>query len=156
MNNPRVESLKVILLVEDDSRDVELTLTAMEEANLAQRVTVVGDGEQALDYLYCRGDFEKRTRGDPILVLLDLKMPKIGGLEVLKIIKSDTDLKKIPVVVLSSSREATDLVECYQCGVNAFVVKPVDFSQFMKAVKQLGEFWVTLNEPLPLVRQTSF
>ena len=141
--------LRKILLVEDDPRDVELTLTALEEYNLANNVLVVHDGEQALDYLYCRGKFKTRVAGNPVVVLLDLKMPKISGLEVLKIIKADAGLKVIPVVVLSSSRETPDLVECYQHGVNAYVVKPVDFTEFMKAVKQLGVFWAAVNEPPP-------
>jgi CheY-like chemotaxis protein len=112
---------------------------------------VVCDGEKALDYLYSRGEFKARTGGNPILVLLDLKMPKVNGLEVLKVIKADEYLKIIPVVVLSSSREAPDLVECYKHGVNAYVVKPVDFPEFMRAVKQLGIFWAAVNEPPPLV-----
>ena len=144
-----VVNLKTILLVEDDPRDVELTLTALEEHHLANKVAVVHDGEQALDYLYRRGEFKTRAAGNPILVLLDLKMPKVNGLEVLKLIKADADLKLIPVVVLSSSREAPDLVECYQHGVNAYVVKPVDSAQFMKAVRQLGIFWAAVNEPPP-------
>ena len=143
------KNIKKILLVEDDPRDVELTLTALEEYNLANNVLVVHDGEQALDYLYCRGKFKTRVAGNPVVVLLDLKMPKISGLEVLKIIKADAGLKVIPVVVLSSSRETPDLVECYQHGVNAYVVKPVDFTEFMKAVKQLGVFWAAVNEPPP-------
>jgi CheY-like chemotaxis protein len=142
--------MKSILLVEDDPRDAELTLTALEEHNLANRVAVVHDGEQALDYLYCRGKFAGRAGGNPILVLLDLKMPKIGGLEVLKEIKADDQLKVIPVVILTSSRETPDLVECYKLCVNAYVVKPVDFHEFVKAVKQLGIFWAAVNEPPPL------
>lgn len=138
-----------ILLAEDDPRDVELTLAALEEYHLANKVVTVGDGAEALDYLYCREKFQNRTNGNPILVLLDLKMPKVNGLEVLKAIKSDENLKLIPVVVLSSSRETPDLVGCYQHGVNAYVVKPVDFGEFMKAVKQLGIFWAAVNEPPP-------
>jgi CheY-like chemotaxis protein len=143
-------TIKNILLVEDDPRDVELTLTALEEHHLANRVAVVCDGVEALDYLYRRGKFKMRAGGDPILVLLDLKMPKINGLELLKIIKADEDLKIIPVVILSSSRETPDLVECYKHGVNAYVVKPVDFADFMKAVQQLGIFWAAINEPPPV------
>ena len=142
-------SVKNILLVEDDPRDVELTLTALEEYHLANKVTVVRDGEKALDYLFHRGEFQGRAGGNPILVLLDLKMPKVNGLEVLKIIKTDEHLKLIPVVVLSSSREMPDLLKCYKLGVNAYVVKPVDFAEFMKAVKQLGLFWAAINEPPP-------
>jgi CheY-like chemotaxis protein len=141
--------VKNILLVEDDPRDVELTLAALEEHHLANKVAVVGDGAKALDYLYRRGEFKTRVGGNPILVLLDLKMPKVNGLEVLKIIKADEHLKIIPVVVLSSSRETPDLVECYKHGVNAYVVKPVDFAEFMKAVQQLGIFWAAINEPPP-------
>ena len=141
--------LKRILMVEDDERDVELTLRALEKHNLANQVTVVTDGEQALDYLFSRAAFAGRKGGDPILVLLDLKMPKVNGLEVLKAIKADERLKVIPVVVLSSSRETPDLVECYKHGVNAYVVKPVDFVDFMNAVTQLGLFWAAVNQPPP-------
>ena len=142
-------NIKKILLVEDDPRDVELTMAALEEHHLANRIAVVGDGEKALDYLYCRGEFKTRKGGNPILVLLDNKMPKVSGLEVLKIIKSDEHLKTIPVVALTSSRETFDLVEFYKHGVNAYVTKPVNFSEFIKAVKHLGVFWVTINEPPP-------
>ena len=147
--NTECKNIHNILLAEDDPRDVELTLSALEEFHLANRVVVVGDGAEALDYLYCRGNFKNRTNGNPILLLLDLKMPKVNGLEVLKLIKADKDLKTIPVVVLTSSRETPDVVECYQHGVNAYVVKPVDFGDFMKAVKQLGVFWAAVNEPPP-------
>jgi CheY-like chemotaxis protein len=142
-------TIKNILLVEDDPRDVELTLAALQEHNLANKVLVVNDGAEALDYLCCRGKFKARAGGNPILVLLDIKMPKINGLEVLKIVKADPCLKLIPVVMLSSSRETPDLVECYKHGVNAYVVKPVDFAAFMKAVKLLGIFWAAVNEPPP-------
>ena len=144
-----VTGLKKILMVEDDERDVELTLEALDQHNLANKVMVVSDGEQALDYLFARGIFAGRAGGDPILVLLDLKMPKVNGLEVLKAIKADERLKVIPVVVLSSSRETPDLVECYKHGVNAYVVKPVDFVDFMNAVTQLGLFWAAVNQPPP-------
>jgi len=145
--------IKNILLAEDDLRDVELTMAALGEYNLANRVTVARDGAEALDYLYRRGKFQSRTGGNPVLVLLDLKMPKVNGLEVLKVIKSDAQLKTIPVVVLTSSREMPDLLECYKQGVNAYVVKPVDFGEFMKAVKELGIFWVAINEPPPASRK---
>jgi CheY-like chemotaxis protein len=151
--NPKTTILKNILLVEDDPRDVELTLAALEEHHLANQIEVVNNGAQALDYLYCRGNFNHRTGGNPILVLLDLKMPKVSGLEVLKNIKADAQLKIIPVVVLSSSRETPDLVQCYQHGVNAYVVKPVDFGEFMEAVKRLGIFWAAVNEPPPSIRR---
>jgi CheY-like chemotaxis protein len=139
--------MRQILIVEDDPHDEVLTLSALQEFNLANKVSVVRDGEQALDYLYCRGTFKTRPPGNPVAVLLDLKMPKINGLEVLRIVKADEDLKAVPVVVLTSSREEPDLAECYKLGVNAYVVKPVDFTQFMKAVKQLGVFWAAVNEP---------
>ena len=142
-------NIKSILLAEDDPRDVELTLAALEENHLANKVAVVGNGEEALDYLYRRGKFKMRAGGNPIVVLLDNKMPKVNGLEVLKAIKADEHLKTIPVVVLTSSRETPDLIEFYNHGVNAYVVKPVDFSEFMKAVKQLGVFWAAVNEPPP-------
>jgi len=142
-------SIKNILLVEDDRRDAELTLTALADHHLSNNVFVVHDGAEALDYLYRRGKFTTRTPGNPVLVLLDNKMPKVSGLEVLKIIKSDENLKVIPVVALTSSRETPDLIEFYKHGVNAYVVKPVDFSEFMKSVKQLGVFWAAVNEPPP-------
>lgn len=138
-----------ILLAEDNPRDVELALAALSEHNLANQVEVVGDGAQALDYLYCRGTFKARTTGNPAVILLDLKMPKVDGLEVLQAIKQDEKLKSIPVVMLTSSREELDLVRSYQLGVNAYVVKPVDFQAFLEAVKQLGVFWAMLNEPPP-------
>jgi CheY-like chemotaxis protein len=143
-------SIKNILLVEDDPRDVELTLAALEQYRLASQVAVVDNGAEALDYLYCRGKFKTRAGGSPVVVLLDLKMPKVSGLEVLKAIKADEDLKIIPVVVLSSSRETADLVECYKHGVNAYVVKAVDFGEFTRAIKQLVMFWVGINEPPPI------
>ena len=142
-------NIKNILLVEDDLRDVELTLAALEEYHLANKVFVVHDGAEALDYLYHRGKFQMRAGGNPVVILLDNKMPKVNGLEVLKTIKADEHLKTIPVVVLTSSRETPDLVEFYKHGVNAYVVKPVDFTEFMEAVKQLGVFWAAVNEPPP-------
>jgi CheY-like chemotaxis protein len=144
-------SIKNILLVEDDMRDVDLTLAALSEHNLANKAFVVHDGAEALDYLYHRGKFTDRAAGNPVVVLLDNKMPKVSGLEVLKIIKADQELKTIPVVVLTSSRETPDLNEFYQHGVNAYVVKPVDFPEFMKAVEQLGVFWAAVNEPPPVL-----
>ena len=147
--NTESRSIKNILLVEDDLRDVELTLTALAEHNLANKVLVVNNGEEALDYLYCRGKFKTHATGNPVVVLLDLKMPKVNGLEVLKILKADDHLKTIPIVVLTSSRETPDLIECYKHGVNAYVVKPVDFGEFVTAVKQLGVFWAAVNEPPP-------
>jgi len=143
--------LRSILLAEDNARDVELALAALSEHNLANQVEVVGDGAQALDYLYCRGTFKSRTTGNPAVILLDLKMPKVDGLEVLRAIKQDEKLKSIPVVMLTSSREESDLVRSYQLGVNAYVVKPVDFQALLAAVKQLGVFWAMLNETPPSV-----
>ncbi len=138
-----------ILMVEDDPQDVELTLTALADYNLANEVVVTGDGEEALDYLYCRGNFKARTSENPAVLLLDLKLPKVDGLEVLQQIKSDEKLRMIPVVVLTSSREERDMVASYKLGVNAYVVKPVDFHEFVNAIKELGVFWAVINEPPP-------
>jgi CheY-like chemotaxis protein len=138
-----------ILMVEDDPKDVELTLTALEEYNLANEVVVTRDGEQALDYLYRRGEYKTRYNGNPAVMLLDLKLPKVDGLEVLKQIKSDGALRMIPVVVLTSSKEEKDMVASYKLGVNAYVVKPVDFHEFVNAIKELGVFWAVVNEPPP-------
>ena len=144
-----MEALGRILLVEDDPKDVELTLIALEEYNLANEVVVASDGEQALDYLYYRGSYTGRPRENPAVLLLDLKLPKVDGLEVLRQIKSDEDLRMLPVVVLTSSREEKDLVASYRLGVNAYVVKPVDFHEFVNAIKELGAFWAVVNEPPP-------
>ena len=138
-----------ILLVEDDPKDVELTLTALEEYNLANEVIIARDGEEALDYLYSRGKFKTRSSDNPAVMLLDLKLPKVDGLEVLKQIKSDEKLRMIPVVVLTSSKEEKDMVASYKLGVNAYVVKPVDFHEFVNAIKELGAFWAVINEPPP-------
>jgi CheY-like chemotaxis protein len=145
MNN----NLGRILLVEDDPKDVELTLTALEEYKLANEVVVARDGEEALDYLYRRGNFQGRSTDNPAVLLLDLKLPKVDGLEVLQQIKADANLKLIPVVVLTSSHEEKDMVTSYKLGVNAYVVKPVDFHEFVNAVKELGIFWALVNEPPP-------
>ena len=142
---------KNILLVEDDPRDVEMTLAALKDVQRADKIIVVNDGVEALDYLYRRGKFAERVGANPAVVLLDNKMPKVSGLEVLKIMKADAGLKTIPVVVLTSSRETPDLVEFYQHGVNAYVVKPVSYAEFMRAVQQLGVFWGVINEPPPHV-----
>lgn len=144
-----MNTLKTILLAEDDAQDVELTLEALSEHHLANQVVVARDGAEALDYLYSRGNFKNRPPGNPAVILLDIKMPKIDGLEVLKKVKSDEKLKMIPVVMLTSSREERDLMESYQSGVNAYVVKPVNFQEFVRAAKQLGIFWAILNEPPP-------
>jgi len=145
--NPQQSDVKNILLVEDDPRDVQMTLAALDELHLANGILVVHDGAEALDYLCHRGKFKGRLPGHPVVVLLDNKMPKVSGLEVLKTMKADEEMKMIPVVVLTSSREPSDLREFYQLGVNAYVVKPVDFSDFMAAVRQLGLFWGTVNVP---------
>lgn len=149
MEEIQLLELKRILLVEDDLMDMELTLTALEEKSLANEVLVVHDGEEALNFLYYRGSFRMRSPGNPVLILLDLKLPKIDGLEVLKQIKEDENLKTIPVVMLTSSREEQDVVESYQLGVNAYVVKPIDFKDFVEAVKEIGLFWAVINEPPP-------
>ena len=138
-----------ILLAEDDPRDVELTLSALGEYNLANEVVVVNDGEQALDYLYRRGAYAGRSAGNPAVVMLDLKMPKVDGFEVLRTVKTDDSLRFIPIVVLTSSREEQDLVESYRLNVNAYVVKPVDFHDFVQAIKELGMFWAVINETPP-------
>jgi CheY-like chemotaxis protein len=138
-----------ILLVEDDPRDVELTMTTLEEYNLSNEVVVASDGEEALDYLYYRGKFHLRSGENPAVLLLDLKLPKVDGLQVLETIKSDEKLKMIPVVVLTSSREQGDMMASYKLGVNAYVVKPVDFHEFVNAIKELGVFWAVINEPPP-------
>jgi len=147
-----VAQYKRILLAEDDPRDVELTLAALAEYKLANEVVVAHDGAEALDYLFRRGSFALRTEGEPVVVMLDLKMPKLDGIEVLRAMKADDRLRLIPVVVLTSSRESRDLEECYQLGANAYVVKPVHFGEFVGAVKELGMFWVLVNEPPPLAR----
>jgi CheY-like chemotaxis protein len=144
-----MNELKRILLVEDNPKDVELTLSALAEHNLANEVIVTRDGAEGLDYLYRRGQFKLRAEGNPAVILLDLKMPKVDGLEVLRLIKSDMELKAIPVVMLTSSREEKDLIVSYQLGVNAYVVKPVNFQEFVNAVKELGVFWAIVNEPPP-------
>jgi CheY-like chemotaxis protein len=141
--------LKRILLVEDNERDVELTLTALAEHNLANEVITVRDGAQALDYLHNRGQFAGRPNGLPVVVLLDLKMPKVDGLEVLRQMRRDLSLKHVPVVMITSSREEQDLVNSYQLGVNAYVVKPVNFQKFVESMKEIGFFWAIINEPPP-------
>jgi CheY-like chemotaxis protein len=144
-----MEKLGRILIVEDDPRDVELTLTALEDYKLANEVVVCRDGQEALDYLHSRGKFSDRVNENPAVMLLDLKLPKVDGLEVLQRIKSDERLRLIPVVVLTSSHEEKDMIRSYKLGVNAYVVKPVDFHEFVNAVKELGAFWAVVNEPPP-------
>ena len=141
--------LNKILLVEDNPNDVELTVEALMSYKLVNVITVVSDGEEALDYLYCKGKYADRSPGNPMLIILDIKIPKIDGLEVLKRIRLDEKLKYIPVVIFSSSREELDLEESYRLGVNAYVVKPVDFPEFNEAVRRLGLFWTFSNEPPP-------
>ena len=141
--------LKRVLLVEDSPNDIELILAALSEYRLANEVVVVRDGEEALDYLYRRGVFKLRMEGSPVVVLLDLKLPKVDGLEVLAQLKSDPELRKLPVVVLTSSREEQDLIDSYELGTNAYVVKPVDFHEFVDSIKSLGLFWAVVNQPPP-------
>ena len=141
--------LKRILLAEDNEKDIELTLAALEEYHLASEVVVVRDGAEALDYLHQRGQYANRGHGLPVVVLLDLKMPKVDGLEVLRLMRADADLKRLPVVMLTSSREEHDLVKSYQLGVNAYVIKPADSQQFVDSVRRLGFFWAIINEPPP-------
>jgi CheY-like chemotaxis protein len=144
-----ITEIRTILIAEDSTHDVELTLTALKENRLANAVVVARDGAEALDYLYRRNAYANRTTPNPVLMLLDLKMPKVDGLEVLRTVKSDPELRTIPTVMLTSSREEGDLIESYQLGVNAYVVKPVDFVEFVNAVKLLGGFWALINEPPP-------
>ena len=144
-----ITDLKRIVLAEDNPNDVELTLAALADINLANEVVVVRDGAEALDYLFRRNQYAQRAPGNPAVLLLDLKMPKIDGLDVLRALKADDHLKTIPVVMLTSSREEQDLVSSYKLGVNAYVVKPVDFRAFIDAVRQMGAFWAVINEPPP-------
>jgi CheY-like chemotaxis protein len=144
-----VADLRPILLVEDNPRDLELTLAALAKCQLANEIIIARDGAEALDYIYARGDYSERPTGDPAVILLDLKLPKIDGLEVLATLKRDSNFRQIPVVMLTSSREERDLVTSYEQGVNAFVVKPVDFNAFFEAIESLGMFWAILNEPPP-------
>lgn len=144
-----MEPLKRILLVEDDPNDIELTLDALSEYNLANEIVVTRDGVEALDYIYCRGTFAQRPAGNPVIILLDLKLPKLDGVQVLRQLKGDEQMRLIPVTILTSSRESRDLEECYQLGVNAYVVKPVRFSEFVNTVKGIGLFWALINEPPP-------
>ena len=144
-----MSELKRILLVEDSEADIELTLAALAGHRLANEVVVVRDGAEALDYLLKQGAYAGRTGGNPAVVLLDLKMPRMDGLEVLARVKSDPALRAVPVVMLTSSREEKDLVESYRLGVNAYVVKPVDFTQFVSAIEKVGMFWAVINQPPP-------
>ena len=141
--------LRPILLVEDNPKDLELTLAALVKCQLANEIAIARDGAEALDFLYHRGEHVSRPPGDPAVVLLDLKLPKVDGLEVLEKVKNDPQQRHIPIVMLTSSREEQDLVRSYQMGVNAFVVKPVDFREFFEAIQDLGVFWGIINEPPP-------
>ncbi|MBE0646077.1 MAG: response regulator [Bacteroidetes bacterium] len=141
--------LRRILLAEDSARDVELTLEALAEYNLANEVIVVEDGVEVLDYLYCRGKYEGRIDRPPAVVLLDIKMPRMNGIEVLRAIRASEEFRVLPVVMLTSSREERDIIESYDLGINAYVVKPVDFQDFIEAVRTLGLFWAVMNEPRP-------
>lgn len=137
-----------ILLVEDNPNDVELTLRALKKANISNQIHVVRDGEEATEFIFCEGKFANRRIEDtPSVILLDLKLPKIDGLEILKRIKSDPRTKSIPVIVLTSSREQKDILESYNLGTNSYIVKPVNFEQFAAAVQQLGLYWLVLNQP---------
>jgi CheY-like chemotaxis protein len=144
-----MSELKRVLLAEDSAKDIELTLAALDEYRLANEVVVVRDGAQAWEYLSCTGAYADRTPVSPAVVLLDLKMPKMDGLEVLKRMRGDATLRAVPVVILTSSREERDIIEGYKLGVNAYVVKPVGFDDFVDAVKNLGLFWAVLNQPPP-------
>jgi len=144
-----METLKRILLVEDDPKDIELTLVALGEYNLANDIVIARDGVEALDYVYRRGTFVRRPDGNPVVILLDLKMPRLDGIQVLRQLKSDEPMRLIPIVILTSSREDRDLEECYKLGVSAYVVKPVRFTEFVEAVKHIGVFWALINEPPP-------
>lgn len=144
-----MNTIRPILLVEDSLNDIELTLAALHQNKVANEIIVARHGGEALDFLYRRGNFKDRPPGDPVVVFLDLKMPKVDGMEVLRQVKADDTLKTIPIVILTSSREEVDLVKTYQLGVNAYVVKPVGFDQFTDAIRQLGIFWAVLNEPPP-------
>lgn len=141
--------IRTMLLAEDNPKDAELTMTALEQCNLVNRVQWVRDGAAVLDYMYRRGEYADRERGNPAVILLDIKMPKVDGLEALRTIRSDPDLRMTPVVILTSSREESDLVQSYLLGANAYVVKPVRFEEFVSAVGQLGVFWALVNEPPP-------
>ena len=145
-----MSELKQILLAEDSEDDAELTTAALRENHIANDIVLVRDGEEALDYLYRRGAYQSRPEVMPTVVLLDLKMPKVDGLEVLKTLRADARMKTLPVVILTSSRQESDIVESYQLGVNAYVVKPVKFQQFAEAVRVLGLFWAVLNESPPV------
>jgi CheY-like chemotaxis protein len=143
-------NLRTILLAEDNPQDMELTIEALSEHNLANQVIAVKDGVEAMEYLNYEGQFKDRKKGNPAVILLDIKMPRMDGIEVLEYIRKDEKLKALPVVMLTSSREEPDLKKCYDLGVNAYVVKPVEFKDFLEAVKHIGVFWAILNEQPPV------
>jgi len=145
-----MEELRTILLAEDNPKDVELTLEALSEHNLANQVTVVRDGVEAMEFLRCEGKYKLRKPGLPAVLLLDIKMPRMDGIEVLRTVRGDPALRLLPVVILTSSREEQDLIKSYELGVNAYVVKPVDFKDFIQAVKEIGVFWAVINEAPPV------
>jgi CheY-like chemotaxis protein len=144
-----MSGLRPILVVEDNANDLELMLEGLSEQKLANPIAVARNGEEALDYLFRRGAHADRPDEDPVVVLLDLKMPKVDGLEVLRTVKADSRLRRLPIVMITSSREEQDLVQSYDLGANGYVVKPVDFSEFLKTVRDIGAFWAVLNEPPP-------
>jgi CheY-like chemotaxis protein len=144
-----MSDLRTILLAEDNPKDVELTLEALSDFNFANHIIVVKDGVEAMEFLHCEGKFKLRKQGNPAVALLDIKMPRMDGIEVLQAIRNDPALKMLPVVMLTSSREEPDLKKCYELGANAYVVKPVDFQDFIEAVKQVGVFWAVINELPP-------
>ena len=144
-----MEELKKILYAEDNPKDVELTIEALTDHNLANSIIVVRDGVEVMDYLQCKGKYKDRKPGNPAVLMLDIKMPRMDGLEVLRAVRSDAKLKMLPVVILSSSREEQDIIRSYELGVNAYVVKPVDFKDFIEAIKHIGVFWALINEVPP-------
>jgi CheY-like chemotaxis protein len=141
-----MKTLPPILYAEDNENDIKLTMNALRDCNLKNRIDIVRDGQQVLNYLQYKGEYAERKRENPVVILLDIKMPKLNGIQVLQIIKQDTELKTIPVVMLTSSAQEKDIVESYQLGVNAYVVKPIDFTEFINAVKQVGVFWALVNK----------
>lgn len=145
-NYIKMKDLKTILLAEDNPRDIELTLEAISDPDLAKHVVVVKDGVEALEYLNYEGRYKTRNKANPAVVLLDIKMPRMDGMEVLQEIRSNPSLKNLPVVMLTSSREKSDLKKCYDLGANAYVVKPVNFKEFMVTIKNVGLFWASINE----------
>lgn len=145
----KIKDIRPILLVEDNPNDLELTLTALAQCNFANEIIVARDGVEALDYIFQQGVHANRPSGAPAVILLDLKLPKLDGLEVLARIKADSQLRQIPVVMLTSSREERDVVRSYRLGVNSFVVKPVEFGEFFEAIRSLGMFWAIVNQPPP-------